>query len=135
MRLNSNALAQIAVEKPGETDLLIHKMGYELPENPSDRIAALEQLIELEGDRAEEELVALLPQAEPQESCYCGSCGKLAYTGEMESAAPEKETPEQLPVDWEWLEEQFAKVHKRNIAAVGFLAVFVLVVSAIYWNG
>ncbi len=130
-------LDYIAQENPSGVNKLFIRRNYDPPQSHEQRVAALVQIIEIEGKPIHPEIWSLHPgrrSSKPDhgESCYCGACNSINYTGD--TVAPPKEEPaEKVPMpktDREWMEEKIIGL-KRNlaIASVGLGCLIILVAS------
>jgi|GEM_PF-6903391 len=139
INLNPELLDYIALENPDGVDKLFLKQGYEIPSGHEDRVEALVQLIELEGDRIKPGIWALhpdraVPEALSKESCYCGGCSNYSGNSDTKEEVQNPEPKAEL-VTKDWLKEQFAAVGKKQFYTAAGLAVLVVLVTALVRHG
>lgn len=139
---NPEILAYIALENPRGVDEVFIRRNYDPPQTYEERIAALVQIIEIEGEKIHPEIWALhpgrrKPQTDHGESCFCGSCSSANYTGEVgpiptEATSLEPKTP---PNDRDWIKEQLAASKRHLMFATAGLACLIILVATLTRNG
>ncbi len=139
---NPEILAYIALENPSGVDKVFIRRNYNPPQTHDERVAALVQIIEIEGEKIHPEIWALHPgrrktQPDHGESCFCGSCSGLNYTGESPSTQSKEDTPEPKtpPSDREWIKEQMAASKRQLMFATASLACLIILVATLTHNG
>lgn len=127
MSISISTLHYIAHENPQGVDTLVYQLGFEPPQSDSERVTALKELAQEPAYASQ--IMALHPEKEAEELCFCGGCGQVAYSGESSIEYPPDR--DNLPMDSGELQALRQKVERyRTIALVtGLTALFLLLQS------